>query len=97
MTPQETSDCNQDAMASLAAPFCSAIDASKLTAHDWLAVEMASRGCVSGTLGEWPLLMAAFNKAGLETWTQAPALVMRNQARLLMAISPNKTTSTSIT
>lgn len=89
MTPQETPDCNRGAMASLAAPFCSAIDVSKLTEHDWLQVDMAARGCISGRLHEWPHLGAAFERAGI---TRNPAMasdVMRDMCRMMLMLSPN--------
>lgn len=36
----------------------------RLTDHDWLQIEQASRGCISGSLYEWPHLMSAIDKAG---------------------------------
>lgn len=35
---------------------------AKLTADDWLQIEMAAKGCVGGTSDEWPALVAAINK-----------------------------------
>lgn len=35
-----------------------------LNAHDWLQLEQAARGCVSGSLDEWPDLINAIVKAG---------------------------------
>jgi hypothetical protein len=89
MTPQETPDCNRDAMASLAAPFCSAIDVSKLTEHDWLQVDMAARGCISGRLHEWPHLSAAFKRAGLEAQPSTGSFAVRDISRLILMLSPN--------
>ena len=34
----------------------------QLTEHDWLQIEMAANGCVSGTSDEWPDLCAAIEK-----------------------------------
>jgi len=33
-----------------------------LTDHDWLQIEQAARGCVSGTSDEWPDLVRAIEK-----------------------------------
>lgn len=33
-----------------------------MTDHDWLQIEMAARGCVSGTSDEWPALVGAIEK-----------------------------------
>ncbi len=33
-----------------------------LTEHDWIQIEQAARGCVSGTSVEWPHLMRAIQK-----------------------------------
>lgn len=35
---------------------------AELTADDWLQIEMAAKGCVSGVASEWPALAAAINK-----------------------------------
>lgn len=35
---------------------------AELTADDWLQIEMAAKGCVSGVAGEWPALAAAIDK-----------------------------------
>jgi hypothetical protein len=45
-----------------------------LTPNDQMHLEMAAKGCVSGTLREWPLLRRAFVAAGVvpdENWTTA--------------------------
>jgi hypothetical protein len=76
-------------MASLAAPFCSAIDVSKLTEHDWLQVDMAARGCISGRLHEWPHLSAAFKRAGLEAQPSTGSFAVRDISRLILMLSPN--------
>lgn len=34
----------------------------ELTEHDWLQIEMAARGCISGRLSEWPDLITAIRK-----------------------------------
>lgn len=33
--------------------------------HDWLQIEQAACGCISGTLREWPDLARAFKKMGM--------------------------------
>jgi hypothetical protein len=38
------------------------MNSDKLTDHDWLQIEMAARGCVSGTSDEWPNLRKAIEK-----------------------------------
>jgi len=43
------------------------IDISNLTSSDWLQIEMASKGCVSGTLEEWPRLRKILNDLGLDS------------------------------
>lgn len=35
---------------------------SNLTDHDWLQIDMAARGCVSGNSDEWPSLRLAIEK-----------------------------------
>lgn len=35
-----------------------------LTNHDLLQIEVASKGCISGTLAEWPHLKQALRKLG---------------------------------
>jgi hypothetical protein len=35
----------------------------KLTEHDWLQIDQAARGCISGTSDEWPALRNAIAKA----------------------------------
>lgn len=34
----------------------------RLTDNDWLQIDMAARGCVSGTSDEWPALASAIDK-----------------------------------
>ena len=43
--------------------------------------EMAARGCVSGTLAEWPMLGLALRKAGYPATTETTALQARTWAR----------------
>lgn len=74
----------------LAPPSGSAIDLSKLTEHDWLQVDLAARGCVSGRLHEWPHLAAAFKRAGLEAQPSTGSFAVRDISRLLLMLSPNK-------
>jgi hypothetical protein len=35
-----------------------------LDSHELMQIEMASRGCISGTLAQWPHLLSALRKAG---------------------------------
>lgn len=74
--------------ATFAAPFGSAIDVSKLTDRDWLQVDMAARGCISGRLHEWPHLSAAFKRAGLEAQPSTGSFAVRDISRLLLMLSP---------
>lgn len=34
--------------------------------HDWLQIEQAANGCISGDLSEWPHLALAFKKLGIK-------------------------------
>lgn len=36
-----------------------------LTDHDWLQIEQAANGCISGDLSEWPDLARAFKNLGV--------------------------------
>jgi len=50
-----------------------------MTAHRWLQIEMAAKGCVSGTLREWPHLLAALRELGEDAhgWDRSCAWVPR--------------------
>jgi len=51
-------------------------ESSNLTEHDWSQIEMAARGCVSGTSDEWPELRVAIMKASRNRdvfWIRRPA------------------------
>lgn len=37
-----------------------------MTEQDVLQLDQAARGCVSGTLAEWPLLQAALARCGMK-------------------------------
>lgn len=52
-----------------------------LTDSEWLAIEMAARGCVSGRLKEWPLLASAFRKLELGHDPMMWNSKMKEQAR----------------
>lgn len=43
-----------------------------------LQIEMAARGCVSGTLEEWPALNIALVKFGLELPKETPASELKD-------------------
>lgn len=38
-----------------------------LSEKDWIQIEMVAKGCVSGTLVEWPRLRLAFDRLGLDS------------------------------
>lgn len=72
------------------------MNTSRLTKHDWLQVDQAYRGCVSGTLKEWPHLRHAFKKAGLNLLPSVGALEMQQAAFLLKLNSEEGNTESSI-
>lgn len=37
---------------------------TELTEHDWVQIEQAAGGCISGRLEEWPHLIVALRKLG---------------------------------
>lgn len=43
----------------------------------WLQVEMAAKGCVSGTLSEWPMLSRALKELGHDLPPSTPAATLR--------------------
>lgn len=53
----------------------------RMEAAHWLQIEMAAKGCVSGTLKEWPMLAAALRKLGHELPPTTPAQELRNLCR----------------
>jgi len=88
--PQQNEHPDGDAESSFAAPtLLGHVTPECLDAEDWLQVEMASRGCVSGTLNEWTKLRRAMLAAGLEAWPTMPSSAMRDVCRLLMSHCPN--------
>lgn len=52
----------------------------KLSAPEVIALEMASRGMVSGTLKEWPVLRLAFHNLGFPTDPEMGMADMREHA-----------------
>ena len=48
-----------------------------MTDRDQLQLDQAARGCVSGTLAEWPLLQAALARCGMKMPTTARAREMQ--------------------
>lgn len=48
-----------------------------MNGHDWLQIEQAANGCVSGTLKEWPYLNIALRKQGRYLDQEADASHMR--------------------
>lgn len=62
------------------------ITTKHLTEHDWLQINMAAKGCVSGNLAEWPHLKAAFDRAGIHTYLGMPDSTMRDFAKMLYLI-----------
>jgi hypothetical protein len=62
------------------------VDISQLTDNDWVQVEQAALGCVSGTLGEWPVLSAALKRANIYPGPGTPCGLLRDLCRLLVTI-----------
>lgn len=52
--------------------------------HDIFQIEMAARGCVSGTLAEWPHLMGALRRAGVDLPAKTEAWRLRNLSRQIL-------------
>lgn len=52
---------------------------------DWLQVEQAAAGCVSGTLEEWPDLNRALCRVGVALPLETPAGSLRVICRLLLS------------
>ena len=48
-----------------------------MTDHDQLQLDQAARGCVSGTLAEWPLLQVALARHGMKLPATARAREMQ--------------------
>lgn len=57
---------------------------SKMTVHDYLQIEMAAAGCVSGTLSEWPHLNNALKRVGIELPSNTEAWGLRNLCQQLL-------------
>lgn len=60
---------------------------SAMGAGLWLQVEMAAKGCVSGTLREWPMLARALRELGHNLPPSTPAATLRALCRA--AYSPS--------
>ena len=53
--------------------------------HDWLQIEQAACGCISGTLREWPDLRRALVKLGWSVKRGTPATELTALCRQIMA------------
>jgi hypothetical protein len=53
--------------------------------HLRLQLEQAAKGCVSGTLAEWPHLDSALRHSGITLPKSAPPTVMRRAAVVALA------------
>lgn len=49
----------------------------------WLQIEMAAKGCVSGTLREWPMLKRALAEQGYELPDITRADVLRDLSKAI--------------
>ncbi len=67
------------------------IDLSQLTTHHWLQVEMAAKGCVSGTLAEWPSLAQALRLAGIPHNLAMRGAEMRAICQRMLTLKNNPT------
>lgn len=63
---------------------------SELTESDWLQIEMAARGCVSGQLREWPKLQSALRKLGLDAVDHMDAWYMRDVCNLAIMLKESE-------
>lgn len=45
---------------------------------------MAAKGCVSGTLSEWPMLKRALNEHGYDLLPSTPAGMLRSICRIIL-------------
>ena len=58
--------------------FRSGYDPNRLDESDWIQIEMAARGCVSGSSDEWPLLVRAILRlTGDITFYPRPAIWLK--------------------
>lgn len=48
-----------------------------MTDHDWIQIEQAAKGCVSGTLDEWPHLKGALRRCGVHLPKETTATALR--------------------
>jgi hypothetical protein len=69
--------CSLNHYVRLAAVEAAAALLLNLTEHDWLQIEQASSGCISGTIGEWPHLYAALLKVGYNEPLATPAATIK--------------------
>jgi len=54
--------------------------------HSWLQIDAAARGCVSGTLEEWPHLDAALIKMLIFLHPETQAITLQRICRLLVGV-----------
>ena len=54
--------------------------------HEMIQIEMAARGCISGTLTEWPHLKSALRKRGIRMLDTATAEEMRKVCRWYLGL-----------
>jgi hypothetical protein len=54
--------------------------------HDFIQIDSAARGCVSGTLVEWPHLRAALDREGRRLPTDTPATELQAVCREIMGM-----------
>lgn len=54
-----------------------------LERDDWLQIKMAAAGCISGVLGEWPMLHQALHQHGIDLPPSVTARTLTRICRLL--------------
>jgi hypothetical protein len=60
---------------------------ASLTPHDWLQIDQAARGCISGTSDEWPHLCNAIAKLqGKPLWCRQSADWLRGFCSGILAV-----------
>jgi len=53
--------------------------------QEMMQIEMAAKGCVSGTLSEWPHLKRALRKRGIDMLSTATAQEMRDVCKFYLS------------
>ena len=53
--------------------------------EEMMQIEMAAKGCVSGTLSEWPHLKHALRKRGIDMLNTATAQEMRDVCKFYLS------------